>query len=82
MIYTPSDLIDDNLAFMAKDHLDHFNDVYEIRLNGTVESYTCPMGMVFENSKNRTHNVTCINWEWKPDFKIESPCMRKLVHTS
>ena len=77
MTYDASQLTENALSMFASDHLSHFNDVYEIRLNGSSESYTCPIGWVFENSKNISHTVTCLDWEWRADFNITSPCVRK-----
>ena len=56
---------------------DHFNDVYEIAINGSTEKYTCPEGWHFQNSKNISHFVQCLNWTWVPDFNISMPCVRK-----
>ena len=75
--YDSSKLTEGPLSFHAKDHLAHFNDVYEIRTNATVESYTCPLGWVFEHSNNMTHSAICLDWEWRVDFNISSPCVRK-----
>ena len=75
MLYDAGDLVESNLGFIAGNQSDHFNDVYEIKVNGSVENYTCPEGWHFQDSKNITHSVHCLNWTWVPDFNISKPCV-------
>ena len=80
--YDSSNLTETNLSFVARDQFDHFNDVYEIKVNGSVENYTCPVGWHFQGSKNVTHSVHCIDWQWHPDFDISKPCVRQYLSYS
>ena len=80
MTYDASDLTETNLGFTAQNQFDHFNDVYEIKVNGSIETYTCREGWHFADSKNISHNVQCLNWTWVPDFDISKPCVRKFVN--
>jgi hypothetical protein len=77
--YTPEDLSAVDISFFAKNNHVPFNDVYEVRLNGTIESYSCPLGWVLENSTSRVQNVTCLDWEWvvRDDFTTDRPCIRR-----
>ena len=75
--YQANNLTEYNLNFIAMNQFDHFNDVYEIAINGSTEKYTCPEGWHFQNSKNISHFVQCLNWTWVPDFNISMPCVRK-----
>ena len=77
--FDSSVLIETDLAFVARDQFDHFNDIYEIKVNGSVEEYTCPVGWHFQGSKNVTHRVHCIDWQWRPDFDITKPCVREYL---
>ena len=77
MIYDPSILVETNIGFIAETQFDHFNDVYEIKVNGTIETYSCREGWHFKDSKNISHSVQCLNWTWVPDFDISKPCVRK-----
>ena len=75
--YDPAVLTETNLSFFARDQFDHFNDVYEIRVNGSVEEYTCPLGWHFQHSKNITHRAQCRDWHWVALFDISKPCVRQ-----
>ena len=77
MEYQTNNLTENNLEFIAKTHLDHFNDVYQIAKNGSNESYTCPEGWHFQDSKNISHYAFCIDWSWVADFDTSKPCIRK-----
>ena len=79
MVYDASDLVETNLAFIARNQSEHFNDVYEIKVNGSEETYTCPVGWHFQDSKNITHVTRCLNWTWVPDFNISKPCVRQYL---
>ena len=77
MEYQASNLTEGNLEFIAKTQFDHFNAVYEIVRNGSNETYTCPEGWHFQDSKNTTHFTYCSDWAWVADFNISKPCIRK-----
>ena len=77
MEYQANNLTETDLEFVAMSQFDHFNDVYQIRINGTIEKYTCPLGWHFQDTKNISHFVQCLNWTWVPDFNITLPCVRK-----
>ena len=79
MTYDASDLVENNLGFTAQNQFDHFNDVYEIKVNASIETYTCREGWHFADSKNISHHVQCLNWTWVPDFDISKPCVRKFL---
>ena len=79
MEYQSDNLTETNLEFIATSQFDHFNDVYQIRTNASIEEYECPVGWHFENTKNVSHFVQCLNWTWVPDFNISVPCVRKFL---
>ena len=79
MPYDSSVLVETNLGFTAEDQYSHFNDVYDIQVNASTETYTCREGYHFEGSKNLTHTVQCLDWAWVPDFDITKPCVRKYL---
>ena len=79
MPYDSSVLVETNLGFTAEDQYSHFNDVYDIQVNASTETYTCREGYHFEGSKNLTHTVHCLDWAWVPDFDITKPCVRKYL---
>ena len=68
---------DTNLEFFAQSKDDHFNDVYQIMLNGSFANYSCPLGWVFNSSNNITHRARCLDWSWVPNFDPSMPCVRK-----
>jgi len=77
MIYNASENIENNLEFIASSKDDYFNDVYQIMPNGSVASYTCPEGWVFEDSFNITQYSYCENGTWREDFNTSKKCTRK-----
>ena len=82
MEYQADNLTETGLEFIAMSQFDHFNDVYQIRVNGTIEEYECPLGWHFQDTKNISHFVQCLNWTWVPDFNISRPCVRKYRNMS
>ena len=40
--------MENNLEFYAQTQFDHFNDVYEIRVNASIETYSCREGWHFQ----------------------------------
>ena len=75
MIYDSNELYDQNLSFEATNHSDFFHDVYEIIPEGGTADYTCPLGWVFEDSKNTTQTAICRNWTWNVQFNVSKPCV-------
>ena len=51
--------------------------IYEIQPNGSIENYTCPVGWHYQDTKNISHSVVCLDWEWVPLFNISLPCVRE-----
>ena len=66
-----------NLRIFVHTKDDFLNDVYEIRLNGSIATYTCPLGWVFDNSHNISQYAYCNNWTWTADFDTAKACVRK-----
>ena len=77
MVYNAAQLTETGLQFTAASKEDHFNPVYEIRSNGSLAEYSCPLGWVFQDSHNTTHRALCSDWNWTADFNISKPCVRK-----
>jgi hypothetical protein len=77
--YNASAVNETNLKILVKSKDDFFNDVYEIRLNGSNATYTCPIGWVFENSHNISQYAYCNNWTWTADFDTTKACVRKFI---
>ena len=68
-----------NLRIFVHTKDDFLNDVYESRLNGSIATYTCPLGWVFDNSHNISQYAYCNNWTWTADFDTNKACVRKLI---
>ena len=77
MVYDPLENVERDLGFIATSREDPFNDVYQIKENGTNATYTCPVGWVFESSFNITQTAYCENGTWRADFDPTSRCVRK-----
>jgi hypothetical protein len=75
--YSPANVNETNLQIFLRSKDDFFNDVYEIRTNGSKATYTCPLGWVFENSHNISQYAYCNNWTWTADFDTTKACVRK-----
>jgi hypothetical protein len=77
-LYHPADVDETNLSLVVRSRDDFFNDVYEIRPNGTNATYTCPLGWVFADSHNISQHAYCHNWAWRAEFDVTKACVRKL----
>ena len=77
--YNASMVNETNLKIFVRTKDDFFNDVYEIRTNGSRAIYTCPLGWVFENSHNISQYAYCYNWTWTADFNTSKACVRKYL---
>ncbi len=77
MTYNASQVTETNLQILVGSSGDFFNDVYEIVLNGSNATYTCPLGWVFEDSHNISQYAYCLNWTWVADFDTSKACVRK-----
>ena len=75
MKYNSAELYERNLRFVAQDQFDHFNDVYEIVPENGKATYTCPLGWVFEGTKNVTQTAVCEKWEWNVLFNTSLGCV-------
>ena len=49
--------------------------MYEIVPEGGTANYTCPLGWVFEDSKNITQHAVCSNWTWDIQFNVSKACV-------
>jgi Fibronectin type II domain len=77
MLYNANNITEENLQIFVHSNSDFFNDVYEIKLNGSNATYTCPLGWVFEDSHNISQYAYCRNWTWTVDFDTTKSCVRK-----
>ena len=75
--YSASLVYETNLKIFVNTKDDFLNDVYEIKVNGSNATYTCPLGWVFENSQNISQYAYCNNWTWTADFDTAKACVRK-----
>ena len=73
--YDETVLTESDLEFIAENQDSHFNDVYEIIPEGGSVAYTCPLGWVFEDSKNITQHGVCRNWTWVMQFNLTKACV-------
>jgi hypothetical protein len=77
MPYDVNNITERNIQIFVHSNADFFNDVYEIKLNGSNATYTCPLGWVFEDSHNISQYAYCKNWTWTADFDTTKSCVRK-----
>ena len=75
MVYNSKVVNEYNLSFLAWNQSDHFHDVYEIVPENGTASYTCPLGWVFEGSKNITQTAVCQDWAWNVQFNTSVGCV-------
>ena len=64
-----------NLEFIAESQDAHFNDVYEIIPERGTVNYSCPLGWVFEDTKNISQHAVCSNWTWDIQFNVSKACV-------
>jgi hypothetical protein len=79
MPYNASVINETNLQIYVATNKNFFNDVYQIMVNGSNVTYTCPLGWVFKDSNNITQYAYCVNWTWTADFDTSKPCVRKYL---
>jgi hypothetical protein len=77
--YNASQATETNLQIYVETYQDYFNGVYEIMVNGSNATYTCPLGWVFEDSHNISQYAYCLNWTWTADFIASKACVRKYL---
>ena len=80
-VYDAANITDDIKLNVSIDMLtaDDLIDLYEIHVNGSRASYSCPLGYVFRNTSNITQVALCSNWTWEFTFNTTLPCERKLI---